>query len=117
MEDAESKIQRYEKLMPSSEVTTSTDDTGVETLSIESKSDMAPRNSGAVNIEYLKNIMLSFLTAKTLAEKKSLLPVIGAVLCLTQTEQTRALDNLGGDSASLGSVGMSLFESLGYSTT
>lgn len=47
-----------------------------------------------VNLEYLKNVILSFLNAKTLAEKKTLLPVIGTVLCLTQQEQRQAMQQL-----------------------
>jgi len=47
-----------------------------------------------VNLEYLKNVILSFLNAKTLHEKKTLLPVIGTVLCLTPREQQEAMQQL-----------------------
>jgi chromosome segregation ATPase len=47
-----------------------------------------------VNLEYLKNIMLSYLNAKTVQEKKALLPVIGTVLCLTPQEQRKAMEGL-----------------------
>lgn len=47
-----------------------------------------------VNLEYLKNVILSFLNAKTLLEKKTLLPVIGTVLCLTPEEQQKAMHQL-----------------------
>lgn len=48
----------------------------------------------AVNLEYLKNVTLSFLNATTVAEKKSLLPVIGTVLCLTPDELRKASEGL-----------------------
>ena len=47
-----------------------------------------------LNLEYLKNVVLSFLNAKTPQEKKALLPVIGTVLCLTQDEQRQAVEHL-----------------------
>lgn len=47
-----------------------------------------------VNLEYLKHVILSFLNAKSQHEKKTLLPVIGAVLCLTPQEQNQALQHL-----------------------
>lgn len=48
----------------------------------------------SVNLEYLKNIVLSYLSATTVVEKKALLPVIGTVLCLTQEEQAMAIEQL-----------------------
>lgn len=47
-----------------------------------------------VNMEYLKNVTLSFVNASTLTEKKALLPVIGTVLCLTPEEQRKATEAL-----------------------
>ena len=47
-----------------------------------------------VNLEYLKNVILSFLNAKSQLEKKTLLPVIGTVLCLTPQEQQQAMHHL-----------------------
>jgi small-conductance mechanosensitive channel len=47
-----------------------------------------------VNMEYLKNVTLSFVKAATVVEKKALLPVIGTVLCLTPEEQSRAMEAL-----------------------
>ena len=47
-----------------------------------------------VNLEYLKNVILSFLNAKSQVEKKTLLPVIGTVLCLTPQEQQQAMHHL-----------------------
>ena len=48
----------------------------------------------SVSIEYLKNVLLSYLNAKTVREKKRILPVIGTVLCLTKEEQKKAIDAL-----------------------
>ena len=53
----------------------------------------SPSEEG-VNLEYLKNVTLSFLNAKTVTEKKMLLPVIGTVLCLTPDELKKATDGL-----------------------
>lgn len=72
MEDAQSKLQRQEQLQ--------TNNTTGEDKSL--------------NLEYLKNIVLSYLNAETIQEKKALLPVIGTVLCLTQAEQQRAIEQL-----------------------
>jgi chromosome segregation ATPase len=47
-----------------------------------------------VNLEYLKHVILSFLNAKSHLEKKTLLPVIGAVLCLTPQEQQQTMQQL-----------------------
>lgn len=95
--DAESRLKRYEKLRPARNVEGDGRD--------ESEGD-----SGSTNIEYLKNIMVRFLNAKTLSEKKSLVSVIGAVLCLTPEEQQVAMKNLD-EASSLGGVGQSFFES------
>ena len=69
MEDAQSRLKRQEQLKKSPE-------------------------EESVNLEYLKNIMLSYLNASTVQEKKALLPVIGTVLCLTHEEQSTAIDQL-----------------------
>lgn len=53
-----------------------------------------------VNLEYLKNVILSFLNAKSQLEKKTLLPVIGTVLCLTPQEQQQAMQQLDKDGKS-----------------
>lgn len=95
MEEAESRLLRYEKL--------------AAVHNNESSSNGTTKGSSAVNIEYLKNIMLRYLNAKTLSEKKALVPVIGAVLCLTPDEQNNAVRCLD-ESASLGGVGSSLFD-------
>jgi chromosome segregation ATPase len=57
-----------------------------------------------VNLEYLKNIMLRYLNAKTVHEKKALLPVIGTVLCLTPEEQRQAMEELDKGTSVMGSV-------------
>jgi len=72
-------------------------------------------NSGAdanVNLEYLKNVMLSYLKAKTYNERKRLVPALSAVLCLTPEESMAAMKSVE-ESGSVESVGMSLFENLG----
>jgi hypothetical protein len=58
--------------------------------------------------------MLSYLNAKSLTEKKALVPVIAAVLCLTPEEQATAVKNID-ESGGLEVVGRTLFESLGGS--
>jgi DNA repair exonuclease SbcCD ATPase subunit len=137
-EDAESRLARYEKLGPSSgsskrATSTRTQQatfTGyganassrrpdTDTLSIGSinSSDEidGPRgtsgNSAQVNLEYLKNVMVSYLKAKTLNERKRLLPAVSAVLCLTPEEAAAAMKSVE-ESGSVESVGMSLFEGL-----
>ena len=99
MEDAQAKLQRYQKL--SNAPPPEESQKGLEPM---------PQNSGATNIEYLKNIMMRYLNAKTVAEKKALIPVVAAVLCLTPEEQQGAIKTLD-ESASIKSVGNNLFES------
>ena len=84
LDEERSKLQRYEKLGLGPSFSTEE--------SLQDVNDTVSENAasgGRTNIEYLKNIMLSFLDAKTVMEKKALVPVIGAVLCLTPAEQTR----------------------------
>jgi hypothetical protein len=117
MEDAEARLRRFEQLGaksnggPPQEL--GAGDTSIH-FSREAQhaggEEARSNSSGSVNIEYLKNIMLSYLNAKTLAEKKALVPVIGAVLCLTADEQKKAMTNVE-ESVSLVGVGASLFES------
>jgi hypothetical protein len=116
MEDAEARLGRYEKLGTKSNGGPPQESEAGAT-SVHSSGDAqhaggeeARSNSSGVNIEYLKNVMLSYLNAKTLAEKKALVPVISAVLCLTADESKNALKNVE-ESVSLGGVGVSLFES------
>ncbi len=65
---------------------------------IQAKLELESRRSTPqeerVNLEYLKNVILSFLNAKSQLEKKTLLPVIGTVLCLTSQEQQQAMQQL-----------------------
>lgn len=51
-------------------------------------------NDSVVNIEYLKNVMLSYLKAKTLADRRRLVPVLGTILCLTPEEQAQAVESV-----------------------
>jgi chromosome segregation ATPase len=67
LEDVQAQLQRQERMNPEQE---------------------------HINVEYLKNIILSFLNAKTILEKKTLLPVIGTVLCLTPDEQRQAMEQV-----------------------
>ena len=60
----------------------------------EAAAKQEEKDGGSVSIEYLKNVVLSYLNAKTVQEKKTLLPVIGTVLCLTKEEQKKAIDAL-----------------------
>ena len=71
----------------------------------------ASSNESSVNIEYLKNIMLRYMNAMSLNEKKALIPVIGAVLELTADEQAQAMDNLG-KNAGIQGVGTTLIENV-----
>lgn len=76
MEDAQARLKRQEQLKQSPE-------------------------QESVSLEYLKNVMLSYLNAKTVMEKKALLPVIGTVLCLTPEEQRKAMEGLDKGNASM----------------
>ena len=68
-------------------------------------------NDSAVNLEYLKNVMLSYLKAKTLADRRKLVPVIATVLCLTPEEQSQAVLSVE-ESAGLTGVASSFWENL-----
>lgn len=98
MEEAEARLHRHEKFEGTVKPPTSS-------TSLDSDDENA-------NLEYLKNIMMSYLNAKTLAEKKALVPVISAVLCLTPEEQAAAMKNLD-DSSGIEGVGMALFDTFG----
>lgn len=103
MEDAEARLMRFEKLRPSGKI-------GDSARSGTDANRQTLDDSGAVNIEYLKNIMLRYLNATSLSEKRALVPVVGAVLCLTHEEQQKAIASLE-ESVSIGGVGSTLFES------
>jgi len=66
-----------------------------------------------VNMEYLKNVTLSFVNAKSVTEKKALLPVIGTVLCLTPEELNKAMAALDSGASTMESVTSSVL-SLGW---
>lgn len=78
MEEVKSQLQRQEQL--------------------ETKT---PGKVRSVNVEYLKNIILSYLNAETIQEKKALLPVVGTVLCLTPAEHKMAIDQLDKENTSV----------------
>jgi hypothetical protein len=107
MEDAEARLQRFERLRPTGEK--------VDLSNPGHQNGSGPgqhvADIGAVNIEYLKNVLLRYLNAKSNTERKSLVPVLGAVLCLTSDEQRRAMINLE-ESGTIGAVGSTFFESL-----
>jgi GRIP domain len=94
MEDAEARLKRFEKLgtLPTTE-TRGTSEHEVNT---------------AVNIEYLKHIMLRFMNAKSMTEKKTLVPVIAAVLELTPDEAQTAMSSID-HNPTTGVVGSKLF--------
>jgi predicted nuclease with TOPRIM domain len=99
MEEAEARLNRQEKF---------------EGTKAKPTASATHDADGNANLEYLKNIMLSYLNAKTLSEKKALVPVIAAVLCLTPEEQAAAVKNLE-ESGGIESVGKALFETFGGS--
>jgi GRIP domain len=99
VEDAEARLRRFEKLSPMQE------------SSFDTNGETAPKHSGSINIEYLKHVMLRFLNSKTASERKGLIPVIGAVLELTEAEQQRAVAAVE-EGASLKGVGTTVTESL-----
>lgn len=130
MEEADSRLLRYEKLgmnsthrppisHPSSygpfRTSTATGQhhsSGV--LHDEASGTNGMTNTGndsVVNLEYLKNVMLSFLTAKTLADRRKLVPVVATVLCLTPEEQNMAISNVE-QTAGLTGVATSFWENL-----
>ena len=90
LEASQAKVRRQAQFQSTTNTTTATSTTS-------SGNDNDDDN---VNLEYLKNIVLSYLNAKTLQEKKALLPVIGTVLCLTQQEQQAAVASLEASSGS-----------------
>ena len=69
-------------------------------------------SNSQVNLEYLKNVMLSFLTADTLADRRKLVPVVATVLCLTPEEQIQAINSVE-QNAGLTGVASSFWENVG----
>lgn len=124
MEEAESRLRRYEKLAPAngSRNNGASSFPGSQSygnrraivnpsLGRDNGHAMSSQNDSTVSLEYLKNIMLRYLNASTLNEKRSLVPVLGAVLELTQDEQNLAIQNVE-KSAGVTGVGVSLIENI-----
>ena len=125
MEEAESRLRRYEKLAPASTSRHggSTNFPGSQSYGARRAGGnaanggrsnghaMSSQNDSNVSLEYLKNIMLRYMNASTLNEKRGLVPVIAAVLELTQDEQNIAIGNLE-KSAGVSGVGVSLIENI-----
>lgn len=121
MEEANARLLRYEKLgMKStrpphnSSGYSSFRGTGHSTLIADGHNGermVSRENDSAVNLEYLKNVMLSYLKAKTLADRRKLVPVIATVLCLTPEEQSQAVLSVE-ESAGLVGVASSFWENL-----
>eukprot|EP00804_Cyclotella_cryptica_P019246 CCRYP_006146-RA/>CCRYP_006146-RA protein AED:0.18 eAED:0.18 QI:127/1/1/1/0.66/0.75/4/282/1677 len=121
MEEANARLLRYEKLgMTSTRPPHSS--AGYSSLRGAGRSTMfadghtgermvSRENDSAVNLEYLKNVMLSYLKAKTLADRRKLVPVIATVLCLTPEEQSQAVLSVE-ESAGLVGVASSFWENL-----
>ena len=87
------------------------DDISSTNVSGSSNNSISSHNDSTTNLEYLKNVMLSYLNAKTLNEKKALVPVVGAVLELTADEQMNAIQSLE-ESAGMQGVGTSFLENV-----
>ena len=77
----------------------------------DAKNALSTDNDSTVSLEYLKNIMLRYMNATSLNEKRALVPVIGAVLELTPDEQSLAMSNVE-RSANVTGVGVSLIENI-----
>eukprot|EP00577_Skeletonema_sp_RCC1716_P004353 CAMPEP_0113426124 /NCGR_PEP_ID=MMETSP0013_2-20120614/30549_1 /TAXON_ID=2843 ORGANISM="Skeletonema costatum, Strain 1716" /NCGR_SAMPLE_ID=MMETSP0013_2 /ASSEMBLY_ACC=CAM_ASM_000158 /LENGTH=1399 /DNA_ID=CAMNT_0000314359 /DNA_START=42 /DNA_END=4241 /DNA_ORIENTATION=+ /assembly_acc=CAM_ASM_000158 len=120
MEDANARLLRYEKLgmkgaRPHQHVSQSNYGpfrNTSQSSGITSDNNLSSSgNDSVVNLEYLKNVMLSYLKAKTLADRRKLVPVIATVLCLTPEEQAQAVNSVE-DSAGLSGVAVSFWENL-----
>lgn len=125
MEEANSRLLRYEKLGMKSSRPQMTHQSSYGPFRSNSAAasqsavltDDAVRmvhsgNDSAVNLEYLKNVMLSFLTAETLADRRKLVPVVATVLCLTPEEQNQAINSVE-QNAGLTGVASSFWENIG----
>jgi len=86
LEDTEAKLNRQSKLMGpaiglsnnASKATSASKGKARAEENVAEEVAMA----ALANIEYLKHVMLRYLRARTTSEKRALLPVISAVLCL-----------------------------------
>lgn len=107
MNEAESRLRRYEKLGPAAKSTLSGGN--LNRKAFDSK--LSSHSDSAANLEYLKNVIFRFMKSTTLNEKKALIPVIAAVLELTPDEQILALQSIE-KSAGISGVGTSLIENV-----
>ena len=130
MEEAESKLRRYEKLGAGARAQLSSrysahDPYGggygssyrgsarlEDTDNTEAEAGPASTAESRTNLEYLKNVMLSYLKARTMAERKALVPVLASVLDFTPDEAYAAMANAEATSGLQG-VGASFLETLG----
>jgi hypothetical protein len=89
LEDAEARLKRNEKLgiVPNNNQNALSDEDNHHAT-------MTSNNASATNIEYLKHILLRYMNAKSNVERKTLVPVIGAVLELTPNEVQTVIQNL-----------------------
>jgi len=121
MEESEARLRRHEKLGHSIAARQPPSSTSISNLDRSYGYSDNRRGSAAtgsrniapsenLNLEYLKNITLRYVKASTLRERKDLIPVIAAVLCLTQEEKQNALDAVDA-TANLTNVGNNIFES------
>jgi hypothetical protein len=104
MEEANSRLLRYERLgMKSARPQVShhssygpfrSNASGGHSSVLGDDARIQAGSDSAVNLEYLKNIMLRFLTATTLADRRKLVPVVATVLCLTPEEQAQAISSV-----------------------
>ena len=121
MEEAESRLRRFEKLGAASGNRNTNGSTfnpahgrrsiGSSHFNSHQVSSVSSHSDSSVNLEYLKNIMLRYMNAMSLNEKKALIPVIGAVLELTADEQAQAMQKIE-NSAGIQGVGTSLIENV-----
>lgn len=122
MEEAESRLRRYEKLGAGAKAQLNsryTDDFGggygnYRSVRLDDTDTEGPVSTAEsqTNLEYLKNVMLSYLKAKTMAERKALVPVLASVLDFTPDEAYAAMDAAEAASG-LSGVGASFLETLG----
>jgi hypothetical protein len=112
MEEANSRLLRYEKLGMNSSAGTRPPVSHNTSYGPFRSNAPSSVNDSAVNLEYLKNIMLSFLTATTYADRRKLVPVVATVLCLTPEEQAQAINSVEA-TAGLGGVASSFWENIG----
>eukprot|EP00586_Coscinodiscus_wailesii_P013104 CAMPEP_0172500828 /NCGR_PEP_ID=MMETSP1066-20121228/143555_1 /TAXON_ID=671091 /ORGANISM="Coscinodiscus wailesii, Strain CCMP2513" /LENGTH=1135 /DNA_ID=CAMNT_0013275295 /DNA_START=126 /DNA_END=3533 /DNA_ORIENTATION=+ len=131
MEDAEARLKRYEKLGHSQATNTHNSLTSATSSFLSSSSrrhiggaaaagdtDGPNTFNASLNLEYLKNVTLRYLRAQTLSEKRALVPVLSAVLCLTEEERNearRAVESSGGLQA-VGSTFIEAVETANFSS-